>query len=327
MEKVLTQEEIDALFRAAWGKAAPESGGESAAVQVEHWNLHEAGRLRKEQLHSITQLHESFARNLSHSLGAYLRDNSEVTLVSVEQLAYREFLSRLPDLTYYSSFRLRPSGCSGILQLDLALAFPIIDLLLGGQGQNQPATREVSEIEELLLEGVGHIICRELTNVWQPLGVEVAFEQRQAAAQMLRIMPAQEKTLTLSFEMTLPGIRGLLNVAIPAVVSNALLRKLTTELVYQRPREAPQQHESIRRRLLECDVEVVLGTPVLPVDLLRLLELRPGSILMLQRSIEEPATLRLGGRDAWWARPVQSGIRKRAAQLIERIPQPEEQEA
>lgn len=327
MEKVLTQDEIDALFRAAWGEGKSNPQAHANEVQLEHWNLHEAGRLRKEQLHSLGQLHESFARNLSHSLGAYVRDKFEVALVSVEQLAYREFLARVPDVTYYASFHLRPAGCVGVLQLDLSLAFPIIDLLLGGQGQIEAPNREVSEIEELLLEGVGHIICRELASVWQPLGVSVEFEQRQAGTQMLRIMPAQEKTLALCFEVTMPNSHGMLNAAIPAVVSNALLRKLSTELVYRRRPEAPVQHEGIRKRLLDSPVDLVLGTPLVPVRLAQLLSIRPGQILALRRRIEEPATLRIGGRDNWLARPVQSGARIRAAQLIEPIPQPQEKEA
>jgi len=327
MEKVLTQEEIDALFRAAWGagKAAP-AAANGRTAQVERWNLHEAGRLRKEQLHILSQLHESFARNLTHSLGAYLRDKFEVALVSVEQLAYREFLARVPDVTYYASFRLQPADCTGVLQVDLSLAFPIIDLLLGGRGQIETPSREVSEIEELILEGVGNIICRELASVWQPLGVSLEFEQRQAGAQMLRLMPAQEKTLALSFEVTMPGSHGMLNIAVPAVVSNALLRKLSTELVYRRRREAPVEQASIRQRLLDSSVELVLGTPLLPVNLGRLLAMRPGQVLALQRPIVEPASLRVGGRDCWLARPVQSGARRRAAQLIECIPQPEEKE-
>jgi flagellar motor switch protein FliM len=325
MEKVLTQEEIDALFRAAWGTGKAADGGKTP--QMERWNLHEAGRLRKEQLHSLSQLHESFARNLSHSLGAYLRDKFEVALVSVEQLAYREFLARVPDVTYYASFQLQPAECSGVLQLDLSLAFPIIDLLLGGQGHIDTLNREVSEIEELILEGVGHIICRELAAVWQPLGISVEFEQRQAGAQMLRLMPGQEKTLGLSFEVTMPDSHGMLNIAVPAVVSNALLRKLSTELVYRRRRESPIQQASIRERLLDSSVELVLGTPVLSVKLGRLLAMRSGQVLPLGRPIEEPASLRLGGRDFWLARPVQSGTRRRAAQLVGRIAQPEEKES
>lgn len=326
MEKVLTQEEIDALFRAAWGAGRP-AADLGKTPQMERWNLHEAGRLRKEQLHSLSQLHESFARNLSHSLGAYLRDKFEVALVSVEQLAYREFLARVPDVTYYASFHLQPADCSGVLQLDLSLAFPVIDLLLGGQGHIETPNREVSEIEELILEGVGTIICRELGTVWQPLGVGVEFQRRQAASQMLRIMPAQEKTLALSFEATMPDSRGVLNIAVPAVVSNALLRKLSTELVYRRRKESPVQQASIRERLLDSSVELVLGTPLLPVKLGRLLAMRPGQVLPLRRPIEEPASLRLGGRDCWLARPVQSGARRRAAQLVERIAQQEEKEA
>jgi flagellar motor switch protein FliM len=325
MEKVLTQEEIDALFRTAWGGKA-KAAAEPNEAQLERWNLNEAGRLRKEQLHSLGQLHESFARNLSHSLGAYVRDKFEVALVSVEQLAYREFLARVPDVTYYASFQLQPAGCVGVLQLDLSLAFTIVDLLLGGQGQIDALNREVSEIEELLLEGVGHIICRELGSVWQPLGVTVEFEQRQAGTQMLRIMPAQEKTLALCFEVNMLNSHGMLNAAIPAVVSNALLRKLSSELVYRRRPENPVQHESIRQRLLDSPVELVLGTPQVPVKLGRLLGMRPGQILPLRRRIEEPATLRVGGRDSWLARPVQSGLRVRAAQLIEPLPQPQDKE-
>ena len=326
MEKVLTQQEIDALFRAAWGGGAT-AGLSAKASQVERWNLHEAGRLRKEQIHTLSQLHETFARNLSHSLGAYLRDKFEVTLVSVEQLTYREFLSRVPDITYYGSFQLDPAGCSGVLQLDLSLAIPIVDLLLGGEGRWAAPNREVSEIEELILEGVGHIICRELSNVWQPLGVTANLGQRQPGTQMIRIMPGQEKTLTLSFEVNMPGSQGMLNLAVPTVVSNALLRKLSTELVYRRPQEAPAQQESIKKRLLDSPVELVLATPVVPVKIGRLLGMSPGEILTLRRRIEEPATLCIGGRAVWLSRPVESGSRMRAAQLLDRVSLPEEQES
>ena len=72
MEKVLNQEEIDAMVRAArsgGGRAAPAS----AARGVEPWDVRRAGQIGREQLQAITSLHEGFARNLTHALGAYLR--------------------------------------------------------------------------------------------------------------------------------------------------------------------------------------------------------------------------------------------------------------
>ena len=58
-------------------------------------------------------MHESFARNLTSAVGGHLRDNFEVALVAVEQLAYRDFLARFPDTTCYSTFHLPPNDACG----------------------------------------------------------------------------------------------------------------------------------------------------------------------------------------------------------------------
>ena len=79
----------------------------------------------------------------------------------------------------------------------------MVDLLLGGLGQMPQITREVTEIEESVLEAVGHVICHELQVVWQPLRLQVEFERRQPTAELLRIMPPQEKTLTLNFDVSM----------------------------------------------------------------------------------------------------------------------------
>jgi flagellar motor switch protein FliM len=323
MEKVLSQGEIDALFRAARGGSTDDKAG--MGMLVEPWDLHQAGLLGKEQLHSISQLHESFARNLTSAVGGYLRDKFDVALVAVEQLAYRDFLARFSDTTYYSTFTLPPNDASGILHIDLSLAFPIVDLLLGGLGQMPQTTRDITDIEENVLEVVGQVICQELQVVWQPLGLQVEFERRQATAQMLRIMPPQEKTLTLTFDVTMSESKGMLNIAFPSIVSSALMRKLRTELVYQRARGPAVSQESIGKRLLKSAVQLELATPAIPVSLMDLLSLQAGEVLALRRSIDEPAMLRTMGRDCWLARPVSSRS-SRAAQLLEYLPQAEEEE-
>ena len=323
MEKVLSQGEIDALFRAAHGGGEAEQPGGGA--QVESWDLHQAGLLGKEQLHSVSQLHESFARDLTSSVGGYLRDQFDVALVAVEQLAYRDFLARFADTTYCATFRLPPNQASGILQMDLTLAFPLVDLLLGGLGQMPPAAREVTDIEESVLEGIGQAICGELQVVWQPLGFQVEFERRQPVAQMLRILPPLEKTLTLTFEVTMSDSKGMLNIAFPSVVSSALMRRLRSELVYERARGPAVKQESIGQRLLDSAAQMELATPAIPVRLMELLAMQAGSVLPLRRHIEEPAMLRMKGRDCWLARPV-SSRNCRAAQVLEYLPQPEAEE-
>ena len=233
MEKVLNQEEIDAMVRAA------RPGGGAAAVATgpvfQPWDIRQAGQVGREQLRAINQLHELFARNLTHSIGAYLRIVFDCSLVSAEHLTYREFLQRIPEKTYLASCDLVPVGVIALLQLDLAIAFPIIDVLLGGEGQGGDPVRDITEIEEQVIESVVRMICRELQITWEAISLEFNFGQRQQISQAQRLMPPDEKNLCMSFEIKMSETRGTLNLAVPAVISNALLRKISADLSYQRP--------------------------------------------------------------------------------------------
>ena len=320
MEKVLNQEEIDAMVAAArsGGRAALPS---SAQQKVEPWDVRRAGQIGREQLQAITQLHEGFARNLTHSLGAYLRVVFAATLVSAEHLAYREFLQRIPETTYLASARLDPMGVNAALQLDLKVAFPIIDLLLGGEGKGMAATREITEIEEQILDSVARIVCRELGAAWQALSLEVVFEERLEAGTALRLMPPEEKTLSLSFEITMPDVRGGLNLTLPASVSNALLRKISDNWSHRRPRGATDSRPRLMRRLLDCPFSAELAAGGVRVAVSALAALAPGQVLQFSRSATEPASLRIAGLEMFRALPARCG-EVRAARVLERVAEP-----
>lgn len=89
-------------------------------------------------MRAINQLHEVFARNLSNAIGAYLSVVFDCRLVSAEHLTYREFLQRLTENPYLVSCELVQAAAVAVLHLDLSLAFPVIDLLLGGGERGRP---------------------------------------------------------------------------------------------------------------------------------------------------------------------------------------------
>jgi flagellar motor switch protein FliM len=313
MEKVLTQDEIDALFRTA------QSGSSNASPErqrrVSPFDLRSASQLTAEQVRSVNTLHEAFARRVGGSLGAFLRVGLEMNLVSVEQIAYGEFLGRLPELTYLASIHIQPLEARATIQTDLSLAFPMVDLVLGGSGQDQPEVRDLTEIEEEIIETITHIVCRELQSTWNPvLQLEFQFEQRQQQTQVQSLMLPTEKILSLSFEIRLPGARGTLNLAFPAVVSNALLRKLSVQWSYFERTASRQNELRLRDHLLDSSFEVDLSLPPNRVPVRELLNLEPGSVLMLQQRISDPIYLSVAGKQMFQAQPVRCGP-KRGAQV------------
>lgn len=300
MEKVLNQQEIDDMVRAArTGVAA----APSTEPVLQPWDVRQAGQIGSEQLRAINQLHELFARNLSIAVGGYLRVSFECSLVSAEHLTFREFLQRVPEKPYLASIDLQPVGAVAILQLDLAIAFPLIDVLLGGEGTGSEPTRSITGIEEQVLEGIIRIMCRELQTCWQAISLEFNFGQRQQVMQTQRLMPPEEKNLCLSFEIKMSETRGTLNLAIPAVVSNALLRKISADFSYQRPRTPVEARFQIQKKMLDCFFPVELSMPDLQVPLEKLSHLSAGHLLVFPQ--DAAAVFMIGDVRLCSAAPVQ----------------------
>lgn len=308
MDTLLDQNEIDALVRAA-------RGGGATDVTVTHFDYREIGMARQ-QLEAISTLHEGFARNLTNSIGAYLRIGFQAGLASAEHLSYREFIGGVPEKSYLGSVKLAPLGAAALIQMDLALAFPLIDVLLGGEGMGQPPSREITEIEEQILETIMRIICRELQTVWQPLGVEFQFEHRQQAGGVQHLLPVEEKTLALSFELTMKNCRGLMSVAVPAVVSSTLLRKISAA----RPRGQTQMgsgeaSERLRKRLLNCPFHFDLQLTLSASSARELADLAPGKLLVMKERIDGVAELVCEGQPIFKVR-IARLQNIRAAQLV-----------
>ncbi len=305
----LKQDEIDALFQAAQSTAS-----DAAKVELPRYlpySFSSAGQISNEQLRAISMLNDMFARNLTHNLAAWLRTRFQVNLVSAEQITFNEFLQRVPEINYMTSVRLEPLGAISVLQLDLGLAPTIIDLLLGGDGKGGPL-RELTDIEESILGSVVEIICRELTNAWQPVGLSFNFERRQMHTQIARIMALTEKTLCLSFEMRMPNSSGLLNLAFPAVVANTILRRLTADWGNRRHGgEARTQMEEIAHRIrFGCSLQL----PSLRVPASALENLQPGAVLRLDIPADTLPIWRVAGQDLLKARAIRHGPH-RAAQM------------
>jgi flagellar motor switch protein FliM len=312
-DKMLDQHDIDSLFVAARENVPQTAAVTEQQLRDEAYNFSRAGLINDEQMKAISGVNDFFARNLMHTVGAWLRTQFQVKLVSGEQLPYTEFLDRISDPTYLCSVRLEPLGALGLIEFDLTLASPIIDVLLGGIGTSSPV-RELTDIEEDILSSVMEIIVRELNTAWMTIGLEFKFERRESAGRAARMMPLAEKTLCVSFEVRMPEVQGALNLCLPAVVLNSILRKLGEDR--DRTRSQPRDIQiRLRDLLADTTVGMVLQFPPMKLPARELATIVPGTILRLPLSRYEMAEIRARGLPLARAHPVRSG-EHRGAQIV-----------
>lgn len=312
MGKQLEQGDIDALFAAAGANVATHATADADSIPPERYNFSRAGQISNEQMRAISTVNDLFARNLMHTLGAWLRTPLRVKLVAGEQLPFKEFLERLSIHTFVCSLRLEPLGAVGLLELELAISSPIVDVLLGGAGKAWPV-RELTDIEEAILTSVVQLAVQELNLAWQSVGLEFVFEKRETDAAVARMMTPGEKTLCVSFEARMPEAQGVINLCLPAVVLNAILRRLISE--GDRPRRRSKEaHMRIRELLGQMKIGTLLQFPQMRLRASEVAALVPGTVLRLPLPRTAAAELRVGNLHLGRAHPVRTG-EHRGAQL------------
>lgn len=318
MEKMLTQQEIDDMVLAARGGVAA-----APAVQFARWDYRQAGRLGSEQMATISALHDGFANTVTHSIGAYLRTAFQVSMASAEHLTCVEFLSGIPELTYLASCKVLPFNASGLIQLDMGITFALIDVLLGGEGASQPPSRDITEIEEQVAETALRIIFRELQIAWQALAVEFQFEERKQTGEAQQLMALEERMLCLGFEVAMKDRRGGMTIAIPTVISSALLRKISVvrPRFYTRP-GAADFPRLWRKALRNCPFRLDLGLSARAMSA-ELADIHPGKVIALGQPANAPATFFAQDQPIYMVNVARVG-QMRAAQILSAVEAPTE---
>lgn len=226
-------------------------------------------------------------------------------------------------VNYLASCTISPFKASGLVQLDMGITFTLIDLLLGGEGASQAPSRDITEIEEQVAETAMRIVFRELQTTWQALAVEFQFDERKQTGEAQQLMALEERMLCLGFEVALKERRGGMTIAIPTVISSALLRKISVvrPRFYSRPGSSdfPRQW---RKALRNCPFRLDLGLSARALSA-ELAEIHPGKVIALSRPANAPATLFARDQAIYMANVARVG-QVRAAQILSAVEAPTE---
>jgi flagellar motor switch protein FliM len=322
MDKVLSQEEINALFSAMSAddlNLRPQTEKSVPVRKVVNYDFHRADRISQDQMRSIHLLHEHFGRNFASSLSAYLRAFVDVSLASLEQLSYSSFIKSLSDPTLFASIGMRPLDANIALELNPSMAFPMIDMILGGAGCALPENRNLTEIEMNIIEGVIKLAMRDLRDAWHSImDLEFFLDGKGTKAQMFQIVSPAETVIAVHLELKIGDYSGMLNLCIPSRVLKMLRNKFDQQWNVRRPKATGGETERILELMKPVFVSLTseIQNSTLTVD--DLLKVSVGDVIELTNRVGDPALLCVGGNAKFMGRIVQKRG-KRAFEISERF--------
>jgi flagellar motor switch protein FliM len=236
--EILSQNEIDQLLTAInLGYTEPEEFRPiSNAKRIKIYDFKRPDRFTKEQIRTISIMHELFSRESSNQFSALLKNYSHVHVASVDQLTYEEFTRSIPTPTTVIPIEMKPIG-KIIVEIDPAITFAIINRMFGGDNDEIfKAQHELTEIEKISMQTPVNLLLKSLQNIWKNNSVSLDIFQLSidTMPQFIQITHPTEMGILVTCEIKIDEVEGMINIFYPYFTLETILNKLTAKNWYKR---------------------------------------------------------------------------------------------
>ncbi len=314
--RVLSQNEIDNMFQ----QTSANARRAELSRRAQPYNFRRPDRIAKDQLRSIYILHEAFARSLASSLSAYLRAYVVVNLVSVEQLSFTEFQQVLPSPTVVATIRAKPFDSNCLLELNPTMIFPMLQILLGGsQTTLTKVEREVTEIEQAILESIFKLMLRDLKEAWKGIAaIDFAIDGYETEPQLIQILAPNEAIVAVSIEIRIGEVSGMMNIGIPSIIIKMLSHKFAEQWTIRKTQATEDEMKQVYARIRNAKVELDARLRGPNITMNDLLGLKVGDVLTFDYPANKPLTVELNGMHKHNCEIVVSN-KKRSVKILEAV--------
>lgn len=308
MADILSQTEIDSLLAAisSGDMSANALQEEESQKKIKVYDFKRALRFSKDQLRSLTRIHENFGRLLSTYFSAQLRTFVKMEVASVEQLPYEEFIRSIPATTTLNVFQSPPFEGRIVMEMNPNIAFSIIDRLMGGIGVESEAKSNLTEIEMIIMERIFRRALDYFRDAWKDIiTIEPSHEMLETNPQFLQIVSPNETVAVISFQTEIGETSGMINLCLPHVSLEEVLPKLTAHhwLSTNKKKKDPKEQEAVKQKLKTARLPLSVELGTCEITLQELVNLTPGDVIPLNQSTDVPLVVKLGNRPKFLAHP------------------------
>lgn len=321
--EVLSQSEIDALLSAlSTGEMdADELKKETTEKKVKVYDFKRALRFSKDQIRSLTRVHENFARLLTTFFSAQLRTFVQISVASADQIPYEEFIRSIPKMTILNVFEVPPLDGRILMEVNPNIAYAMMDRMMGGKGTSINKIENLTEIETKIMTNTFERSVEYLREAWETIAeIDPILADFEVNPQFLQMVSPNETVVVISLNTTIGETTGMINICIPHVVLEPIIPKLSVHYWMQTDKKErePQEIAILEKRIKKADIPISVELGTAEISIQDFLMLDVGDVIELNQSIENPLMIRIGNIPKFTGQPGKMN-KKVAVQVLETL--------
>ncbi|MFW5808290.1 MAG: flagellar motor switch protein FliM, partial [Spirochaetota bacterium] len=228
----------------------------------------------------------------------------------------------IPNPTTLAVVNMDPLKGSAVLEIDPSITFTIIDKLFGGTGEPTKISRELTDIELSVMEGIVVRILGNLREAWSNvIDLRPRLGNIETNPQFAQIVPPSEMVVLITLETKVGDVEGMTNLCLPYITIEPVISKLSAQYWFSSVRKGATDEnlQIIQNRLENVSLDVVAEIGSVMVTMEEVLNLTPGDVVKLPKTkTDSDMTLKIEGRRKFKCRPGMVGNRI-AVQIGEKI--------
>ena len=289
--RVLNQAEIDSLlgFGGATTKETDQSGIE---------RIVSAGLVSYERLPMLEIVFDRLVRIMSTSLRNFTSDNVEVGIDSIVSLRFGDYLNSVPLPAMLAVFKVDEWDNFGLLVIDSALIYSIVDVLLSGRRGTAAMRiegRPYTTIERTLVERLITVVLKDLSDAFSPLTpVTFRFERLEVNPRFAAISRLSNACILSKLRVDMEDRGGRIELLLPYATLEPVRELLLQQFMGEKfGRDSIwETHLAEELRHTEMALDVVLDEQTMPLS--AIMRLKPGDRITLGCAPGAPVRLRCG---------------------------------
>ncbi|GHD60963.1 flagellar motor switch protein FliM [Thalassobaculum fulvum] len=289
--RVLNQDEIDSLL------GFDEAGAGEADTSGIHAIVNSA-LVSYERLPMLEVVFDRLVRMMSTSLRNFTSDNVEVSLDNITSIRFGDYLNSIPLPAMLSVFKAEEWDNFGLLVVDSALIYSIVDVLLGGRRGTAAMRiegRPYTTIERNLVERMVNVVLSDLSAAFDPLSpVTFRFDRLETNPRFATIARPANAAVLARLRIDMEDRGGRLELMLPYATLEPVRELLLQMFMGEKFGRDSIWETHLANELWNTDVELeaVLDEIVMPLN--DVLNLKPGSRILLNAMPSSTIDMRCG---------------------------------
>lgn len=292
-----------------------------AAERARTFDFRRPNKLSRDHVRNLQIIHETFARQFTTVLSSTLRAVSEVSVLSIEQLAYDEYVRDTPNPSHMSILSVDPLPGVAVLQFPMSTAMTIVDLMLGGHGAASALERPLTEIEKGLLRTIIDRVLAELAYAFESVAeINPTVLGHESNPQFAQVAAPSDMTVVIMFDVKIGNESNVASLCFTYSALQPILDTIASATSHSQAGRHDLQvaRERVADRLLDVPVELAVEFAPTSLTSSQILDLQVGDVVPLGHPTDVPLTGSVGGTVAFRVRPARSGKRL-ACQIVDPI--------